>query len=63
MPKGIGGVEQIVAESGRKLGKPFTDFHEAGLALRRQVGAAETEVAELILDDLALCARQSFEFS
>ena len=48
----VGGVEQVFLELGGQLRQFFLHLHEAGLLVGRQLGAAEAEIAQLVVDDL-----------
>ncbi len=57
---GVGGVEQVLLEAGGELGEVAGDLAKARLLLRGQVHAGEAEVAQGVLQQLALGLRQSF---
>ncbi len=48
----VGGVEQVFLELGRQPGQFLLQVEETRLPVVRQFGAAETEVAQLVVDDL-----------
>ncbi len=50
--EGVGRIEQVFRELGRQLGEFFGNGQEAWLLVFRQFGAAQAEVAQLVLDDL-----------
>ena len=50
--EGVGRVEDVFRELGGKLRQLFHDRLEARLLVFRQFGAAETEIADLVIDDL-----------
>ena len=52
LAKGVGGVEQVFRELGGQLRKLFHDRLVARLLVFRQLGAAEAEIADFVIDDL-----------
>ena len=59
--EGVGRIERVLGELGRELRRLFLDFGVALLLLGRKLRPGEPEVADLVLDDLLLRARQPFE--
>ena len=54
MRPGIGGIEQVVAETRGQHRQPVADFGIALFAGGRQIGAAKAEIAHFVADDFLL---------
>ena len=62
MGEGIGRVQQVVIEARGELVELLSHLLELGLLIRRQLGTAEAEVAQLIVYDLPLGGVEAGEF-